>query len=108
MLVLFRPPIRKYQNFRKCLKIRNYTPLLEQHKPCNVFNADELGLFYNLLPNKTYAFKGESCHGGRMSKDRMKVLTGANMDGSEKLLLLVIRKSGKPRCFRDVKNLPCK
>jgi hypothetical protein len=38
----------------------------------------------------------------------MTVLVGANMDGSEKLPLLVIGKSGKPRCFKNVKNLPCK
>jgi hypothetical protein len=29
-----------------------------------------------------------------MSKDRVTVLVGANMDGPEKLPLLVIRKSG--------------
>jgi hypothetical protein len=28
-------------------------PLLQQYKPCDVFSADELGFFYNLLPNKT-------------------------------------------------------
>jgi hypothetical protein len=38
----------------------------------------------------------------------MTVLVEANMDGSERLPLVVIRKSGKPRCFKNVKNLPCK
>lgn len=31
----------------------------------NVFNADESGLFYRLLPDKTLQFKGEKCHGGK-------------------------------------------
>ncbi|GBO34284.1 hypothetical protein AVEN_218595-1, partial [Araneus ventricosus] len=29
----------------------------------DVFNADETGLFFQCLPNKTAAFKGEECHG---------------------------------------------
>jgi hypothetical protein len=29
------------------------------------------------------------------------------MNGSEKVPLLVIRKSEKPRCFKHVKSLPC-
>ena len=31
----------------------------------------------------------------------------ANMDGSEKHKLLVIGKSVKPYCFKNVKSLPC-
>ena len=34
------------------------------------------------------------------------VLVGANADGSEKLPLLVIGKSKKPRCFENVNSLP--
>jgi hypothetical protein len=78
------------------------SPLSKYH-PKSVFNADECGLFFNLLPDKTYAFKGESCHGGKRSA----VLVCANMDGSEKLPLQVIGKSEKPRCFKHVKSLPC-
>lgn len=33
-------------------------------------------------------------------------MCAANMDGSEKLPLLVIGKSKKPRCFKNVKSLP--
>ena len=80
--------------------------LLEGYELRDVFNADETGLFYKLLPNKTLAFKKEPCHGGKHSKDRVTVLVGANADGSEKLPLLVIGKSKKPRCFKNVKSLP--
>lgn len=34
------------------------------------------------------------------------MLVGANMDGSEKLPLLMIGKAVKPRCFKSVKSLP--
>ena len=34
------------------------------------------------------------------------MLVGANSDGSEKLPLLVIGKSNKTRCFKNVQSLP--
>ena len=53
------------------------------------------------------AFRGEACHGGKKSKDRLTVLVAANMDGSQKLPLYVIGKSKNPRCFKQTKVLPC-
>ena len=52
------------------------------------------------------AFKGEKCSGGKHSKDRITLLVGANMDGTEKLPLLMIGKSRNPRCFKNVKTKP--
>jgi hypothetical protein len=79
-----------------------YLPhLLKGYTPCDVFNADECGLFYNLLPNRTYAFRGEKCHRGKLRKNRITVLVAAKMDGSEKMPLLVIGRSEK-------KSFPCK
>ena len=37
--------------------------ILAKYTPENVFNADETGLFYRCLPNRTHAFKGETCSG---------------------------------------------
>ncbi|XP_037290737.2 tigger transposable element-derived protein 4 [Rhipicephalus microplus] len=81
--------------------------LIRQYKPCDVFNADETGLFYNMQPDQTLTFKGEGCHGGKRSKERLTVLLCANEDGSEKLPALVIGKFEKPRCFKNLKRLPC-
>lgn len=33
--------------------------LLAKYAPDNVFNADEAGLFWKLMPNRTLAFKGK-------------------------------------------------
>jgi hypothetical protein len=44
-------------------KTEHLPHLLEGYRPCDVFITDECGLFYNLLPNRTYAFRGEKCHG---------------------------------------------
>lgn len=66
----------------------------------DVFNFDESALFYRLLPNRTLAFKGENCTGGKLSKERISVAFGVNMTGSQKLPLLVIGRYAKPRCFK--------
>ena len=80
--------------------------LLAEFSPDNIFNADETGLFYKLLPERTLEFKGVDCSGGKRSKERLTVLVCSNMSGSEKIPLLVIGKSAKPRCFKNVKTLP--
>ncbi|XP_046608718.1 tigger transposable element-derived protein 6-like [Neodiprion virginianus] len=72
----------------------------------DIYNTDETGLFFNLLPSKTLAEKGDPCHGGKQSKQRLTVLLTANADGSDKLRPLVIGKSQKPRCFKGVKSFP--
>ena len=85
---------------------KSLPPLLSSYHPRDVFNADETGVFYRLLPNKTLCFKGDSCHGGKLSKERITAMVCANMDGSEKLPLMVIGKFERPRCFKNVKTLP--
>jgi hypothetical protein len=44
-------------------KTEHLPHLLEGYSPCDAFSADKCGLLYNLLPNRTYAFRGEKCHG---------------------------------------------
>lgn len=80
--------------------------ILKDYEPQNVFNADEFGLFWKLLPQKTYLIKGKSFKSGKMSRDRVSVLVCTNMDGSEKLKPIVIGKYANPRAFKNKKNLP--
>jgi hypothetical protein len=83
-----------------------FSSLANGYEPKDIFNSDELGLFYRLLPNKTFTVKGNKCRSGKKSKERITILIGSNMDGSEKLKLAVIGHSQKPRCFKNVKSLP--
>jgi hypothetical protein len=46
-------------------KTEHLPHLVERYRPCDVFKADECGLFCNLLPSRTYAFRGENCHRGK-------------------------------------------
>ena len=68
--------------------------------------ADETGLFFKCLPDHSRCFKDEKCHGGKNSKDRVTILLTANMDGSKKLKSLMMGKSAKPRCLKDIKSFP--
>ncbi|XP_049271361.1 tigger transposable element-derived protein 4-like [Rhipicephalus sanguineus] len=59
-----------------------------------------------MLPDRSLAFSGDPCTGGKLSKERITVMVGANATGTEKLPLLVIGKARNPRCFRAMKTLP--
>lgn len=81
--------------------------ILDRYKPSDVYNADESGLFYNLLPDRTLAVRNDPCKGGKRSKERLTVLLCANMDGSDKLKPYVIGKSKNPRAFKGARAIPC-
>lgn len=52
----------------------------------------KLGFYYHLLREKMLTFKGDQCHGGKQCKERVTLLLGAKMIGTNKLDLLVIGK----------------
>lgn len=80
--------------------------LISSYSPDDVFNCDELGLFFKLTPSRSYAIKGKSFRTGKHSKERVTLLLCANMSGSEKLPPLLIGKSANPRCFKGVTRKP--
>ena len=84
------------------------SPTILSHYPLEkIFNAEEFGLFYYCLPNKTLHLKGETCSGvWKHFKIRMTRLTAGNAYG-ERLPIFVVGKANKPRCFKGVRNLPC-
>ena len=85
----------------------NLSTIIGEYCPENVFNADETGLFFRTLPDKTLAQKGEVCKGGKLAKERITVMLACSSTG-EKLKPLVIGKSKNPRCFKNINidNLP--
>lgn len=71
--------------------------------PDQIYNADESGLFWRLLPKKTFVHKAEaSAPGRKLAKDRLTFMPCANASGTHKLQLLVIGKSKNPRPFKNV------
>ncbi|KAL4104008.1 hypothetical protein QTP88_019321 [Uroleucon formosanum] len=78
--------------------------------PDQVYNADESGLFWKMLPSKTLAAQSEkSAPGHKSNKERLTIMTCSNATGSHKIKLTVIGKAKKPRSFKrtEMKYLPC-
>lgn len=72
-----------------------------------IYNADESGLFFRLLPDKTLvSAKEASAPGRKTSKERVTFLPCTNATGLHKLKLMVIGKSANPRAFKNFCNNP--
>lgn len=69
------------------------------------FNADETGLYFRALPQKSMTIKNNRKEGCKKAKERITILLGASALG-EKLKPLVVGKSKSPHCFKSSKNLP--
>ncbi|GFY18608.1 tigger transposable element-derived protein 4 [Trichonephila clavipes] len=66
-------------NINVCSKWQNsLSDLTKEYEPRNTFNTDETGLFFKCLPEKTFTFKKEKCHGGKFSKERLTILLTVN------------------------------
>ena len=79
--------------------------LLLNCKLKDVYN--KFGLFFEWSLKKIYQLKSEKCSGGNLRKIRMASLAAENAIGN-KLPMFVIGKIKKPRCFKNVKFLPCR
>ena len=68
-----------------------------------IYNCDETGLYYKMLPTKTLATKAEkNASGMKKQKEQVTLLACSNASGSHKLPLLFIGKAANPRCFKNV------
>lgn len=82
--------------------LSNFTAYIEENQlsPCQVYNSDETGLFFKKLPSKTFVTQDEKSAPGRKScKERITVQMCCNSTGDNKVRLMVIGRSKKPRCF---------
>ncbi|XP_050293700.1 jerky protein homolog-like [Anthonomus grandis grandis] len=67
-----------------------------------VYNADQTGLYWKLLPGKTYVSSEEKTAPGRKTaKEKITFLACTNATGLHKLTPLVIGKAKKPRSFKN-------
>ena len=81
--------------------------ILSNYAKTDIYNADKFASFYKALPKNTLHLKDDKCTSVKHSKIRVTGLAAGNMNG-DKLLMFVIGKSKKPRCFKNVKKLPCR
>ena len=68
-----------------------------------LFNCDETGLCYRMLPDKTLAARSEKdASAMKKQKERVTLMSCSNATGMLKLPLMVIGKSANPRCFKNI------
>ena len=85
--------------------ISEFPELIEGYLLPQIFNCDETGLCYRLLPTKTLVGGIEKkADGLKKAKDRSTVNVCANVMGDIKLPLLFIGKAKNPRCFKGINH----
>ena len=72
-------------------------------QPDQLYNADETGLFWRLLPDNTLVSAHEMAAPGiKSARERITQLCCTNAIGNHKLKPMVIGKYQRPRCFKNV------
>ncbi|XP_046686075.1 jerky protein homolog-like [Homalodisca vitripennis] len=83
--------------------LQEFKEITSSYSPQQVYNADETGLNFKALPTKSLASREEkSAPGFKMDKQRLTVLACSNASATNKIPLMVIGKSKKPRCFKNM------
>ena len=77
--------------------------VISNYHPDNIYNADETGLFYKLIPRITVLLPSESrmdTRGKKEPKDRVTLTVCSNASGTHKISLSMIGRAAKPECSR--------
>jgi hypothetical protein len=78
--------------------------IISNYEPENVYNMDETGLFFRLLPRYSLLMPEEdlsTTRGKKKSKDRLSLIVCANATGSHKIPCTLIGKPKEPACIKD-------
>ena len=78
--------------------ILNFPEISKGFSRKDIFNCDESGLYIRGMSSKSFTFEGEDS-GSKIDKERLSVLFGCSLLG-EKLPLMIIGRSKKPRCLK--------
>uniref|UniRef100_H3A9I7 HTH CENPB-type domain-containing protein n=1 Tax=Latimeria chalumnae TaxID=7897 RepID=H3A9I7_LATCH len=76
--------------------------LLSSYNTEDIYNMDEMGLYYCATPDGSMVFRKTVLSGSKKAMDRITLLVCANMNGSNRRKLLVIGKSQRPRRMKGV------
>ena len=84
--------------------IERIPELVSGYKLEDMWNMDELGLFFKLLPDKGLIEMPKTKKGDKKAKVRLMVAFFVNADGQKVDKPVIIWKSKKPRCFKNLKG----
>jgi hypothetical protein len=88
-------------------KLNELYDIIHTYDPSNVYNMDETGLFFRMIPRFTVLLKNEdpsSTRGTKEAKERVTITVCSNATGSHKLPLFMIGKPENPTCLRYHSN----
>ena len=80
------------------LAMEKMPSILKDYDPEDVFNFDETGLYYRAPPCKTLNI-GKVKGSKKKKKDRITLGLCTNISGKERLKIVFIHKSARPRCL---------
>jgi hypothetical protein len=78
--------------------------IIAQYDPENVYNMDETGLFFCLLPRYSILMPNEdisSTRGKKKAKDRVFLIVCVNTSGTHKIPCAMIGKPKEPVCIKN-------
>jgi hypothetical protein len=75
--------------------------IIAQYDPENVYNMDEIGLFFRLLPKYSIMMPNEDIRGKKKAKDRVSLIVCANTSGTHKIPCVMIGKPKELTCIKD-------
>ena len=84
---------------------RTLKVMTQKYLQLNIYNWDETGLYFKLIPHSTYTAQNEERRQvqgtkAQKAKDRVTLITCTNATGTHKIRLAMIGKAAKPRYFR--------
>ncbi len=86
------------------LALEELYSIIAQYDPENVYNMDETGLFFRLLPRYSILMPNDdisSTRAKKKAKDRVSLIVCANASGTHKIPCVMIGKSKEPACIKD-------
>ncbi len=91
-------------DLRLLAALDDFYAIIAQYDPENVYNMDETGLFFCLLPRYNLLMPDEdisTTRGKKKSKDWVSLIVCANAVGSHKIPCALIGKPKAPACIKD-------
>lgn len=70
-----------------------FSRILSEFEPDDIYNADETGIYYRMLPKRTECLKNDTASGYKVKKDRVSMLLCSIFTETHKLEPLIIENT---------------
>lgn len=80
--------------------------ITDRYGPSDIYNIVEIGMLYDLHPNKIMSYSDNDYRADQFSDHRLTVMMCANMSGSDKRKLLVVGKLPKNNFYSGINCCP--